>query len=800
MTRPVARRANPFSPIPEAAWTIACDAPQPDPPRPNHDKHEIVDPPYHGAPLGGFGAGTFARTYRGDFARWHLHTGYHVYRSIPACAQLLSVRSGGEPLDAFAIGPTPSGGELARWRFRTKGFTYRALYPFSWYEGDAAGGRLGWRITQFSPVLPHNYRDSSLPVAVLRGTLHNTGREPLDVRLATSWENLSLTAPGEPVPGGTLHRVDRIEEGDALSLWMGRQNPRHSSGEEGAFVLATDAATPFVLPSFDPSSDGTSLWDVLADSPREVREASVPGEGRAAGAVGGALTLAPGETREITFSLAWHFPVFAFGGGRRWYRRYTRFYVRGVGGGDRDDAAHEIARDALRLADVWAASITAWQQPIVERRSPALARTLFNSLYILADGGTAWEAGEVEEEGREPAPATPGSHDVGRFAVLECFTYPYYATLDVRYYGSLPLLYLWPELERQVLLQFAATVSMHDAESRQMLHVKEKARRKRAGTLPHDLGSPDEDPWVKVNAYDDIDPNRWKDLGPKFVLLVARYLATVGWEDRGFLRAAWPAVSAAMSTLERQDKNRDGLPENEGIPDQTFDKWPMTGTSAYCALLAVAAIDAATDLARWSGNPGKAKSYRGWRRRALASLEKILWRDDHFAFDDSPEGGAVVMAGQLSGEWALAMAGLAPAVTSDKIRTTLETIWRTCATRRGDRLIGLRNGAAIHPHRDPDNRHAREVWPGINYPVAALMILNDMREEATELVEALASVTFEDRPFAFMTPEAWDETGRFRGALYMRALSVWGVEEALRRVSQEPGLESFLVSPGADAS
>jgi non-lysosomal glucosylceramidase len=54
---------------------------------------------------------------------------------------------------------------------------------------------------------------------------------------------------------------------------------------------------------------------------------------------------------------------------------------------------------------------------------------LFNELYALADGGTFWGR-QVGTDKKLPA----------SFALLECFDYAYYATLDVRFYASLPLL------------------------------------------------------------------------------------------------------------------------------------------------------------------------------------------------------------------------------------------------------------------------------------------------------------------------------------------------------------------------
>jgi non-lysosomal glucosylceramidase len=42
----------------------------------------IDDGYWQGAPVGGFGAGTFSRTYRGDFARWHVKGGVHKYQTV----------------------------------------------------------------------------------------------------------------------------------------------------------------------------------------------------------------------------------------------------------------------------------------------------------------------------------------------------------------------------------------------------------------------------------------------------------------------------------------------------------------------------------------------------------------------------------------------------------------------------------------------------------------------------------------------------------------------------------------------
>lgn len=52
----------------------------------------------------------------------------------------------------------------------------------------------------------------------------------------------------------------------------------------------------------------------------------------------------------------------------------------------------------------------------------------------------------------------------------------------------------------------------------------------------------------------------------------------------------WPIVEKAIDYLLRFDKDGDGMLENEGFPDQTYDTWSAVGISAYCGGLWVATL------------------------------------------------------------------------------------------------------------------------------------------------------------------------------------------------------------------
>src|SRR5215469_9964399 len=71
--------------IPQAAWKRGIGQPLENPGgrKPALASSGMIDDGYwQGAPVGGFGAGTFSRTYRGDFSRWHIKSGVHKYQTV----------------------------------------------------------------------------------------------------------------------------------------------------------------------------------------------------------------------------------------------------------------------------------------------------------------------------------------------------------------------------------------------------------------------------------------------------------------------------------------------------------------------------------------------------------------------------------------------------------------------------------------------------------------------------------------------------------------------------------------------
>ncbi len=97
----------------------------------------IDDGYWQGAPVGGFGSGTFSRTYRGDFARWHIKGGVHKYQTVWANQFAMYQKAeGGDSVAQVLTSAHPEGGALNSWKwdYPVGAGDYYSLYPKSWYD------------------------------------------------------------------------------------------------------------------------------------------------------------------------------------------------------------------------------------------------------------------------------------------------------------------------------------------------------------------------------------------------------------------------------------------------------------------------------------------------------------------------------------------------------------------------------------------------------------------------------------------------------------------------------------------
>jgi non-lysosomal glucosylceramidase len=755
--------------IPGVAWARPIGLGYEPAPRPRVDQPMIDDGPWAGVPIGGIGAGSIGRTQRGDFARHHLRIGEHRFESVAADGFALWASDGGQTRSIVlrTTEPPPGWGPA----LATGAGTYRALFPRAWFEYDLSGWPVRALEEQLSPVIPGDDASASLPVGAFEWTLTNVGAQPVDVAVLLSWrDDLAdvLASPLDTVAPVTTARSIRFDGTAGVVL----DRRAGDGGLDGSFALAAGDADGIEVTRATATgpAEGERLWaDFSAGGRlRMGTAAKVTGGADRIAAVAARTRLATGETRTLRFAIAWDLPIAEFGGGRRWWKRYTEEW--GTGGA----RAFELAAHGVKQLPVWRAAIERWQAPILDAadRPDWYKAALFNELYFLVDGGTFWPSAPV-------AGPLAGGY-VADLGILECFDYPFYDTLDVHFYAAFALARLWPALQASISRAYASTVGLDDPSEVTIEASGELAPRKIAGALPHDLGGPAEDPLVRVNRYRFQNVNGWKDLNPKFVLQAWRD-RTLADDPAAYVRELWPSIRRAMDHVATFDRDGDGLPEHDNRPDQTYDTWPMKGPSAYGGSLWLASLRAAIAFAMEVGDRGQADRWQADFERAVATFGRKLWNGQSFDFDGG--GGPTsdsVMADQLVGQWYADVCGLGDLVAPDRVESALRRVFELNVCAFGDGRMGAVNGMRPDGTVDRSSEQSQEVWVGTTYALAAFMIGRGLESEGWTTAEGAARVIWECGLW-FRTPEAYDRAGDFRASMYLRPLAIWGIEEALER-------------------
>ncbi len=771
--------------IPKAAWRRPLGQPLADP-GVKRNPTDIDDGYYQGAPVGGFGSGTFSRTYRGDFARWHIKAGVHKYETVNANQFAMFQQVEGEPAGFAQVlmnGHPKDAAQLSSWNwdYPVGAGDYAALYPKSWFDYKSENFPAHVTLEQYSPVLPDNYRESSYPVAVYRWHAENPTNKTVVVSVLLSWTNMDgwfrtytrdfKGAPSqgnydspksESLAGSTMRGIvfDRTRAGASINEY---------DGQFAIAALDSPGVEVTYQTTFLADGDGKPVWTAFSKDGRLANSdvTWISASEKLAGAIAVRFTLKPGEKKIVPMVIAWDFPVVEFGLGRKWNRKYTDFY------GASGTSAWAIARDGLLNAAAWSRAIDKWQAPYANDESLPLwyRGMMFNELYALTDGGTFW--------GR---PVGSDKNLPASFALLECFDYAYYATLDVRFYASLPLLKFWPQIDKDVLREFADTVSREYPDMG--LAVAKTAetgspvihKRKNKGLVPHDLGVPEGDPFFLVNEPGWQDTNQWKDLNSKFVLMAYRDYVLTGRTDTAFLKQMWPSMQDAIAYLQQFDHSGGGVPENSGFPDQTYDSWPVHGVSAYCGGLWLAALRAAEETAKALGDSSAADKYHAMFLKAQNTYVTKLWNGEYFRYDvDSPKDSNAIQADQLAGEWYANLTGLGDIVPPEMKLSAMKKVYAFNVLKFGGGEMGAANGMAADGSILTDNEQGEEVWAGTTFGFAALLLSEGMKDEAFHTAWGIYHVSYETKGYWFRTPEAWDVTGNFRASMYMRPAAVWAL-------------------------
>ena len=267
-------------------------------------------------PIGGIGAGMFCIEGNGSFSHFSLRNKPDIYNR-PFIFSAISVK-GEEPVAKMLEGPvdarrlfgdplTAEGGYIDFFgvpRFEEASFDAR--FPFGTVKLTDSQVPLDISLTGWSPFIPGDADNSSLPAGGLEYTFTNRTAEAVEAVFSFHSENLMRIGHHNPMGDGFVGRdsIISIPQGFVLSQSSLPGRPHY----RGDFAVITD--DPGVIIDYCWFRSGwfdsrTVLW-------RDVMEGNMPSRPVKRGAPGASmyfpLTLGPGESKTIKILVAWYVP------------------------------------------------------------------------------------------------------------------------------------------------------------------------------------------------------------------------------------------------------------------------------------------------------------------------------------------------------------------------------------------------------------------------------------------------------------------------------------------------------------
>jgi uncharacterized protein (DUF608 family) len=754
-------------------------------------------------PVGGIGSGGFSISGSGRLVDWSIRNrpalqGYNGYSHFAIKAE-----RDGKLLDARVLnGPydeNPSGGPGLRPMFDGFGhgamrqslagvphfreLTFYGRFPAAdlVFSDDRFPGAV--RLTALSPFIPHEDRDSSMPVAMFAFALPNTTAAEIDYTPAGS-----LGHTGSNSGRHTFHRDGKVS---ALSLVAA--DPDLAEADRGDLTIATDAETVqhqdfhYRGQWFD---DLTVFWKDFArpgplperhyDGPRTRHMQQFPEHGTLATRT----TLAPGERRTVRFVISWNFPK----GDVYWaYRnkpdgqvpdRPTPLWTNYYDPQWADSAAS--AADALTRWDELAGKTLAFRDAFFGSTLPAEIKDAASATLALLRTATC-----IRLEGGELW-AWEGQHRLDGSCEGSC-------THVWNYQQALS--HLFPAIER-TLRETEWTYNQLPSGG---LTFRQK--------LP--LGS----------GFDVIGPCADGHFGA----IVKTYREWRLSGDTDWLRRYWPNIRRAMQYAWSKDNPDQWDPGETGIlsgrQHQTLDM-ELFGPNSWLGTMYVAALLAMARMAEALGEPELAEKCGRLGRAGAAHIDDKLYNGRYYfqaidlddksvlaPFDTGRNAGVLAdsfmsaywsdefgeikyqfaegcISDQILGQWHAEVAGLGGfldpakvksalgAVYAENFRPTMRDHFNPCRNYAYEDEGGLLIASYPEGVRQPmvAAPYAEEVWTGVEYASASHMIMHGLIEEGLAVVRAAR-----DR-YDGARRNPWNDIEC--GSYYARSMSAWQLVNA----------------------
>jgi len=713
-------------------------------------------------PLGGIGTGNVWLGRRGNLCDWEIfnHPGKGMVN--PNSFFCLRVQVGNKaPVCRILEGPLPPPYTEAQGyqpftavglpHFRSTRFF--GEYPLAQvlFHDPAVPVEVG--LEAFTPLIPLDADESGIPCAVLTYAVTNPGRETASISLVGSLMNpigeIHVNTLGNIVPDDIgQNRNTYRQTGGVSGVFLSSERYQPGDLKFGNLGLATTFPSVTCKPAWLRSSWYDYLRDFWSDFCSDGRlddlgySAASPAGKADTASLGVVDTLEPGASGKYVFILAWYFPnrpkSWKPGSGQPLSRNHyaCRF-------GSAWDVVEYVAREQSRLEE----KTRAFHAALHHSTLPASVTDALSANIVPLRSTTCFWLEDGNFYGYEGCCV-----DAGSCAGNCTHVWSYAQTLA----------HLFPDLERNMRLTEFAVETEADG------YMYFRAYR--------NFGETFDWMWPGQKPHPAIDGQMGS------ILRVYREWQIGG--DRAWLGRVWPGVKRALEYVPKYwDEDGDGLPD--GRQHNTYDI-EFYGLNPLGAIYYLAALRAVEQLAEVMG---EAEYAREVRQRFVAGSRRVdeqLWNGEYFvqALPDVDQYkyqfGSGCLSDQLLGQFYAYLLDLGPLLQADRVRSAVQSIFRHNFVRgfhthencQRTYVLGDESGVILcswPAGQKPVQPfvYSDEVWTGVEYEVAALLIYEGFVEEGLEVVRAVR----ERQDGVKRNP--WNEVEC--GNHYARSMASWAV-------------------------
>ncbi|MFC1566991.1 GH116 family glycosyl-hydrolase [bacterium] len=342
------------------------------------------------------------------------------------------------------------------------------------------------RLEAYSPIVPNDYELSSLPGAIFKFDFKSKVKESVEVMIFMIARNIV----GKWYIGRTnkVCSLSNKTKGIHFTQEPGYDNDEtfgdftiSNTGNNGYYNAWNSQQINFIYNNNNISLEVIDFLKKYEKLPKVDNDFVLRNENiQLCSSICERITLNSDKTQSSVFTIGWHFPHHEYG------HYYERKYKNSL----------QVCKYLEKNKAYIIKKINSWIDKVSQMKLPLwLEDGLLNNLYVLTSG--TWYTRD------------------GDFSIYESpFICPLMGTLDVGFYGTIPIAFLFPKLAKNYLQLFA------------------NAQRK-DGYIPHDLG------FECLNRPSDGTTfYQWKDLNSKFILMLYRdYLWT---DDLSYLKKLYP--------------------------------------------------------------------------------------------------------------------------------------------------------------------------------------------------------------------------------------------------------------------